>query len=322
MFFYETYGYEFAEQYLTNTKDEIERMIGEGDAKITLDVIMDNTEAPEIVSGIINSLFILPTIAGIHGGADAIYGLAYATEMLATVAGVMDQNRTKNSIDYKRMYVAAALMPLSERIENGFVIWDEETGQYITNPMFHQIDFTAEYPGIRLDWEYKGLKLLGRWLPFKLIFMKCPIVGDILYGICQAGHKYHEKMINGDDFIESVVFSTLQGASYPIAVHYIRYLPIFAQNGDTQTVGGFLKGIFKSLPFIKDRDPKTFMEILNELKTLLPTIALQTGARVSTTKINETINHIIAEIASSSQVPEEELDELYQMIETGFQPIQ
>ena len=282
--------------------------------------MLEKEEAPEAISFIVNSLGILPNMSFIHGAGDALYGLLYSTIMTTDVLGITKQNRTKNCIDYKRMYITAALMPLSDKIANGFVQKDPETGEYITNPSFHLIDFTKEYPGVRLDLGYKGLKMLGKYLPFKTIFWKCPLVGDILYGISLAGQQYHDKMTNGDDFIESVAFSVMQGVSYPIVKHYLHNLPFF--NNDSPSFGSFLKGVWKALPFWKNRDPKSFIEILKELRALIPTFAMQKGSSFATNKLDSIINDLIAKAMSPEQISDEELEACYQMIESELQNTQ
>ena len=289
-YLYETYGYEAAEKYARDTLEEAHRIVGEYEANVDLSLLLDSKNNNDFVAFNVNS-FVVSNIAGIHGMGDSLYGFSYAIEMIGNVLGIQEPTRVRSAIDYKRLYLASALMDHNDKVKNGIIRYDEESKQFVNaDPDLSIIDFTRDYPGFKLNWEYNGLKMFGRYLPFMLLSTKCPTTARILAGISSAGRTYHEKMINGDDYMESVIFSTLQGVSYPIIGHYLQHIPIFIQKNDTSSIAAFLKTLASNLNkwAVKGTANVISRSITTKINELLSNY--KSTGNLSIDEVNEVIN--------------------------------
>ena len=204
---------ERAEQYIEDIKYQINNIKGQIEAKEFLDQLYAKDSDA--------ALAFLANEFGVHaeGLADGIetfcMGLYHTGE---AVFGV--ENRTMDVGEYKKMYILQALMTEKDKINCG--ILNKDGTPKDPNSI---IDFTDEYAGAFLKNNYEISQGIGNMLPSVLLSMVNPAVGSVAMGVSAGGNAYHSSMVEGNSYIQSIIYAGITGSSEAISERLLGGLP-------------------------------------------------------------------------------------------------
>ena len=122
------------------------------------------------------------------------------------------------------------------------------------------IDYTKEYQGEGLDFNYNVSQAIGNMVPSMVIGYACPIgaMGSVAMGVSAGGNAYHEAMVSGKTRLQALTYGTATGLSEPLFEKVMGGLPILS---DVQVTG--LTSYLRT--YIKEGSEEGLQEVLDQL---------------------------------------------------------
>ena len=206
---------EQAEQYLKDTRYELNNIKGQLKAKAFLDTLAEAGDDEDAIDEAIYNEFGVH-VKGVSDGLDTFFrGLGYSIESLFG-----EENRVMDAEEYEKMYILQALMSKKDKEKLGLINEDGTA----TDPNAI-IDFSKEYTGAFLSNNYEISQGIGNMLPSVILSTINPTLGSVALGISAYGNAYHGAMVGGADKINSVLYGLVTGTSEAISERILGGLP-------------------------------------------------------------------------------------------------
>lgn len=251
-----------AKEYLESCKYEINNFKGQIEAKEFLDGLYELDSEADIWKAIYDQFDV--HFEGVGDGLTSfLEGLLHTGEAgyasiqeLAKALGLYDgeiyENRTLSVEEYKRMYILQALLSKEDKEKAGLI---NEDGSNAGNTI---IDFSKEYCGELLSNNYEISQGIGNILPSILISTINPAAGLSAMGVSSGGNAYHGAMVQGYDFIPSLLYGIITGSSEAVSQWILGGLPGLSE---TSVVG--LKSWLNSMR--KEANQEMFQGVLDAI---------------------------------------------------------
>ncbi len=243
--FAKTYSYlyeidpEKANEFVKDCHYEINSLRGQLQAKEFLDTLDPNN--PDFLNIVANELGI--TGQGLEDGLSSfVEGNYYALEAIFTGAGFSEENRETSVSEYRKMYILQALLSDEEKEKAG-LISKGDNGEYV-NTAPSLIDFTESYGSSISKRNYEVSQGIGNMLPSIGLGLVAPPLGSISLGISAGGNAYHGAMVEGHDYLQSLLYGIASGTTEAITEKYLGGLPGLS-DVEVKSVSTWLKSLAK-----------------------------------------------------------------------------
>ena len=212
-----------AAEFLRDCKHEINNCKGQLLADKFLDKLKEANGEDEYLAALANELGV--SVQGLKDGINSFNnGMYFSFEAFMTGLGLMEENRVLSEEEYKKMYILQGLLS-TEAKEAAGLIYKDESGEYQNSNPSSIIDYTKTYAGALLSNNYEISQGIGNMLPSMLISATCPILGSVIMGFSSGGNAYHSAMVDGSDYLNSVVYGILTGYSEAVTERILGGLP-------------------------------------------------------------------------------------------------
>ncbi len=212
-----------AAEFLRDCKHEINNCKGQLLADRFLDKLKEANGEDEFFAALANELGV--SVQGLKDGINSFNnGMYFSFEAFMTGLGLMEENRVLSEEEYKKMYILQGLLS-TEAKEAAGLIYKDESGEYQNSNPSSIIDYTKTYAGALLSNNYEISQGIGNMLPSMLISATCPILGSVIMGFSSGGNAYHSAMVDGSDYLNSVVYGILTGYSEAVTERILGGLP-------------------------------------------------------------------------------------------------
>ena len=225
--FAKTYNYLFekdekrANEFLNDCKYELNSLRGQIQANEFLSQL--KTDDPNALDIVANELGV--TGEGLADGLNSFgHGVFYTFESLGTALGICEENRMTSVDEFKKMYILNALLSEEQKEASGLIVKNDK-GEYVNANPTSMIDFTKNYEGLFLSRNYRISQGIGNMLPSMGIGMTLPPLGSVLLGISSGGNSYHNSMIEGKDYIKSLLYGAISGATESATEFFFGSIP-------------------------------------------------------------------------------------------------
>lgn len=233
---------EKADEYIKDIKYEINNIRGQLEANKFLSTLGEKDGSKDKLEAVANELGI--TKEGLIDGISSFgSGVYYTGEALLTGLGLIEENRVTSASEYKKMYILQALTSEAQKEKAG-LITKNENNEYTNTDSVCLIDYTKNYSGIFLSNNYEISQGIGNMLPSVLLSAACPMAGSVAMGVSAGGNSYHQAMVEGYDYANSLLYGIASGSTEAITEKFLGGLPGLS-DVEVNSVKTWLKAIAK-----------------------------------------------------------------------------